>query len=25
MVHCMVDAEYTTGANFYANGGQTMH
>ena len=25
MVRCMVDAEYTTGANFYANGGQTMH
>ena len=25
MVRCMVEAEYTTGANFYANGGQTMH
>lgn len=25
MVRCMVDAEYTTGASFYANGGQTMH
>lgn len=25
MVCCMVEAKYTTGANFYANGGQTMH
>jgi len=25
MVCCIVEAEYTTGANFYANGGQTMH
>lgn len=24
MVRCIVGAEYTTGANFYANGGQTM-
>ncbi len=24
MVRCIVEAEYTTGANFYANGGQTM-
>lgn len=25
MVRCMVDAEYTTGTNFYVNGGQSMH
>lgn len=24
MVECMIDAEFTTGANFYANGGQLM-
>ncbi len=25
MVECMIDAEYTTGANFFVNGGQFMH
>ena len=25
MVACMIDAEFTTGANFFANGGQFMH
>jgi NAD(P)-dependent dehydrogenase (short-subunit alcohol dehydrogenase family) len=25
MVECMIDAEYTTGATFFANGGQFMH
>lgn len=25
MVHCMVDAKFTTGAKFYVNGGQYMH
>ncbi len=24
MVHCMVDARFTTGANFFVNGGQYM-
>jgi NAD(P)-dependent dehydrogenase (short-subunit alcohol dehydrogenase family) len=25
MVECMIDAEFTTGANFYVNGGQSMN
>ena len=25
MVECMIDAEFTTGASFFANGGQFMH
>jgi NAD(P)-dependent dehydrogenase (short-subunit alcohol dehydrogenase family) len=25
MVECMIDAKFTTGANFYVNGGQYMH
>ena len=25
MVGCMIDAEFTTGANFYVNGGQSMN
>jgi NAD(P)-dependent dehydrogenase (short-subunit alcohol dehydrogenase family) len=25
MVECMIDAQFTTGANFFANGGQFMH
>ena len=25
MVNCIIDAKFSTGANFYVNGGQYMH